>query len=374
MKRKKILFIINSLKCGGAEKMLKDIFNNIDLSKYELYLLVFNKHRINLKDFPTGIHFIQTLKFGCRINHYFELLLKHMGLVDSYYMYKIQKAVPFKFDTIVSFLEGFPVRAHCYLLDKAENHVSFIHTDLSSYKASSYQFEDEDGKRQADAYQLMDKLVFVSHNIKDAFIRVYPQVTTQKEVLVNFIDTNKIRSLSCEGDFEWKEFTVVSVGRIVPIKGFDLLLDIAQKVKESSLNIKIRVVGDGSERVKLQRELDRRKLSDILIFEGFSSNPYPYMRSADVFISTSLAEGLPLAMAEAMSLSKPIISTKTAGAVELLGDGSGILVDRNADLFFMNICDLLNSEQLRVKYAKKSFEKSKMFDKNQYMKQLYKII
>lgn len=374
MKRRKILFIINSLKCGGAEKMLKDIFNNIDLSKYELYLLVFNKQRINLKDLPTEIHFIQTLKFGCRINHYFELLLKHMGLLDSYYMYKIRKAVPFKFDTIVSFLEGFPVRAHCYLFDKAENHVSFIHTDLSIYKASSFQFEDKVGKRQADAYQLMNKLVFVSHNIKDAFIRVYPQVTTPKEVLVNFIDSNKILRLSFEKNFEWKEFTVLSVGRIVPIKGFDLLLDIAQRIKDSSFNIKIRLVGDGSEMQRLKRELDQRNLSDILIFEGFSNNPYPYMKNADVFISTSFAEGLPLAMLEAMSLSLPIIATKTAGAVELLSDGSGILVERDADLFFKHISDLQSSEQLRNEYAKRSSEKAKKFDKDRYMEQLYKII
>ena len=362
------------MKCGGAEKMLKDICNNFDLSKYDLYLLTFDKQNPSINDFPEGVHFIQTLKLGTRVTHYWGILLKYLGLLDFYYKYKIRKAVPFNFDTIISFLEGFPVRAHCYLLDKAEKHVSFVHTDLSEYKASSLQFEDEDGKRQADAYMLMDKLIFVSNNIKDAFIRYYPQVKTEKEVLINFIDGNIVRSLSLEKNFDWNEFTVVSVGRIVPIKGYDLLLDVAQRIKSSSFNIRIRIVGDGSERTKLEQELYQRNLSDIVIFEGYSSNPYPYMRNADVFVSTSLAEGLPLAIVEAMSLSLPIIATKTAGAVELLGDGTGILVNRDADLFFKCICEFYNSEQLRKKYAEKSFEKSKIFNKEQYMRQLYKII
>lgn len=95
---------------------------------------------------------------------------------------------------------------------------------------------------------------------------------------------------------------------------------------------------------------------------------------SDVFVSTSIAEGFPLVLCEAMTLGIPVIATKTDGAKELLGDGSGLLESRDAKSIASGIYKLLKDSMLYRNLQIKGLDKSQSFDKSSYLKNLYSII
>lgn len=369
--RKKLLFIINSLNCGGAEKLLIDIVNNLDSSKYEIGLLVFRK-KLLLKDkIHKPIKILNTLNGDSIINKYLFIFLKKIGIIDNYYKYKIRKTTT-HYDTIISFLEGFPLRAHSYIFDRAKNHISYIHTDLRIYNDCFDQFKNEESI--SEIYNKLDKIICVSNETAKGFKSVLPQIKTPVYPLHNFIDIENVIKDSLSQSVTFKVPTIITVGRLEKIKGLEIIPRIAKLFKKENIKIQFRIVGDGTEYGSLKQLITELNVDDFVILEGYVSNPYPLIKASDIYLSTSLAEGLPLSICEAMALKKPIISTPTSGALNLLSGGAGILVERDEYKFFYAIRSLLNSKELMLKYSMMSSNKANEFDKSIYLNKLYSII
>lgn len=368
---KKILFLINSLHSGGAEKLLIDLLKVFDYSKYDVTLFYFLKGGIYLKDIPQQVHAKCILKMGSRFDNLLRNCMQRFGQLDDYYRYQIRKAAD-QYDVIISFLEGFPARMHSYILDKGRQNISFIHTDLGSYNSSRKQFDTNNS--QESVYNKMDKLVFVSNHAKNAFNKIYPDITTYQTVLPNFIDIDTILNKSIEYTVNKKGFTVITVGRLAPVKGIDLIPEIAKKIKDKGLSIHFNIIGDGTEKHRILELIRTMNVDDSVTLVGFKKNPYPYILNADLYINTSYTEGMPLSLCEAMLLGKPVIASKTAGASELLSDGSGIIIERDADLFSKWIYKLYQNDSLRHEYSKQAIRKAMTLDKDNYMSQFYNIM
>ena len=369
---KKILFIISSLRCGGAETLLLDILLNFDYKKYDVTLLLFNKDKMLNTPLPNHVKIKYAIGFGPRSNHYKRLVLSKLGLIDAFYKRQICKSVDSNYDTIVSFLEGFPVRAHYYLLNRSVNNISFIHTDLYNYADSALQFTGT--LTQDEIYRKMDKLVFVSQNAQKGFVKRYPHVSTSYTILRNFVDLDKIRIKANAFDYSNQFFTIVSVGRVTEVKGYDILPEIASILKAKKMNIKFLVVGDGGYMDKLRQLIKKTHTEDMFELKGFQPNPYPFIKKSNLLISTSHTEGFPLTFCEAMCLGIPILASKTAGAVELLESGVGILVERDVDEYVNWIEQLFYNKDIYINYKNKSLAYSSNFDKDKYMQKLYMLL
>ena len=104
------------------------------------------------------------------------------------------------------------------------------------------------------------------------------------------------------------------------------------------------------------------------------SNPYPYLKESDIYVSTSRSEGFSLVICEAMCLGIPVVATPTAGAVELLDGGEyGVLVGYDDDSIYQGLKKLINDKQLRQQYAKKAILHSEIFKADEVMRKVYEL-
>ncbi len=365
---KKILFIIPTLQGGGAEKLLSDILRNFDYSSYEVHLMYFYENNIYLDGLPKEVKL--TMPF-CIKNSLFEKVkrgcLKIFHLEDCARREKIRRTVDGHYDTIISFLEGMALHFHTFLTDRAYKNISFVHTDINKYRISLNNASERE-------YGMMDSIAFVSKQAKVSFEGVFPENKASHMVLPNFIDTETVLSKSAEQVVEKDCPTFICVGRMEKVKGFDILVDIAKILKTKMTEFVFRLVGKGVEEDWLKAQVEKAGLSNHFVFEGFKSNPYPYIAVADVMLSTSLAEGFSLVICEAMALGVPVISSKTDGAKSLLYDDAGILVDRTSENYAKAIIGLLDNRQAYEGYVQRGRERSKLHDKAVYMPRFYNIL
>lgn len=144
------------------------------------------------------------------------------------------------------------------------------------------------------------------------------------ETLWNPCDTEEVREQSRKGNkeeltfFEEEKPVFVSMGREDEVKGFWHLLKAFRRVSESLPDAKLAVIGEGSfEKYKaLARDL---QIEDRIWFTGLKKNPFPYLAKGKAYVLSSISEGLPNALVEALSLSLPVISVNClSGPAEIL--------------------------------------------------------
>ena len=304
---KKVLFIINSLRPGGAERMLTDILNAFDYTKYEVKLMCFVKGGVYSQDIPSNVTVLYPFVLGTRISNIIMRIFSIVGLCEIWQRWCVRKSTSDEYDAIISYLEGYPVKIHSYILDRGKKNVSFIHTDLNAFPDAMSQFKTRD--ELATIYDKMSHLVFVSSYAETAFISVLPEVKTLKSVLPNFIDVDKILKMGDEYTVQADMFTIVTVGRLVAVKGFEIIPRLAAELKEQGYKVRFLIVGEGSERQHLESLIKEMDVEDRVSLEGFHKNPYPYLKAADAYISTSISEGMPLSICEAMAFGKAVVAS-----------------------------------------------------------------
>jgi glycosyltransferase involved in cell wall biosynthesis len=144
---------------------------------------------------------------------------------------------------------------------------------------------------------------------------------------INFEQIEQLKKASCNHPwFNTKHGPViVAAGRLKPQKGFDLLIKAITKLPP---NIRLIILGEGTERASLQSLITQLKLNGRIELAGYQSNPYPYFYQADLYVLSSLHEGMPNALLDAMTCGTTIVSTNCpAGPTELLQEGKfGALV------------------------------------------------
>ena len=144
-------------------------------------------------------------------------------------------------------------------------------------------------------------------------------------------------------------FHVGTVGRLVPVKDFELFLDVAAEVQKQIGNVRFSILGDGLLKERLLRKVREKNLeSSVKILSG-RSDPFKYYESLDLFLNTSLHEGIPLSILEAMGCGLPIIAARVGGIPEVIEHGmEGILIEgRSAEIFARSCVEVLQSEDLR---------------------------
>lgn len=137
---------------------------------------------------------------------------------------------------------------------------------------------------------------------------------TRLEVIWNPIDIERVAKASATPSPLKGRPALVSVGRLMPQKGYDLLLPAIAALRPSHPDLHLTIVGDGPDRESLERLCAQLDISDIVEFRGFSANPLPLVRGADLFVLASRYEGFPNAALEALACGTPVVLTDCPGA------------------------------------------------------------
>jgi glycosyltransferase involved in cell wall biosynthesis len=144
------------------------------------------------------------------------------------------------------------------------------------------------------------------------------------------------RELGLENDWP----TLGAIGRLVRIKGIDVLLEAGRQLRRKVPKLHILVVGEGPQAEALKRRAAHLGLEDVVIFTGFRSDIADVLAALDVFVLPSLSEGVPMIMLEAMAVGVPIVSTRVGGASEILRDGeTALLVEPREPLPLASACE-----------------------------------
>lgn len=361
--KKKVLFLIRNLDGGGAEKVLTDIVKNINKDKFDITVMtIFDSgiYRKDVKKYVTYKTFFKELKPGKNILQkiinvirwkFRELLL----MLPAKYLYSIK--IKDKFDVEVAFLEDRSTKIISASNNKLSKKVSWVHTDLelNNWGLKYYKNIDE----QKMAYDKFDSIIFVSNDAMKKFKKAFPSNNKDKQVIYNPIINEDIIKKSTEENIKFDEFTIVSVGRLVNQKGYDILLKAHANLVKSYPH-KIIILGEGSERENLEQLKKDLNISETFELKGYVSNPYPYMKASDMYISSSRAEGYSLVISEAIILNKAILSTDVTGPMELLDEGKfGIICDGSEEGITSALKKVLRNKELIKIYEEKSKERSR---------------
>ena len=243
-----------------------------------------------------------------------------------------------------------------------------------------------------------------SEYIKNFYLSIYPEDKNKVFALYNVIDSEDIALQSKEDtEQEFDSFisnhkdTVVAVGRFCREKGFEYLIKSFAKARKENKNLGLVLVGDGDFKDLYQSIIEQENLKDHVYFTGFQKNPYKYMAKCTVFVLSSLSEGFPNVLAEAMALGLPVISANClTGPAEILREDNnydavknnyelcdfGIITPRLADGENENAIEQLSvalktltqSEELKKRYSELSLQRVKMFSKEAASKKLNQIL
>lgn len=291
------------------------------------------------------------------------------------------------YDLAISFLTP-----HYIVLDhvKAKKKVGWIHTDYTKIQV--------DAKREVKMWERLDKIVSISPDVTKTFLQVFPSLKDKIVVIENILSPEFVRiraeesinendndNENCHSDsFEsskrsplntnHKPLTLLSVGRICEAKNYDNIPYIAKYMKEllafngehlaendDGLNENVKktlttnhapltsfhwyIIGPG-EHSDIDKIIEETGTGDVITFLGPRSNPYPYIKSCDVYVQPSRYEGRPVTVREAQVLCKPVVVTDFATAPSVIEDGvNGVIVPMDNEGCAKGIVEFLVDEE-----------------------------
>lgn len=351
----KILFLIHDLGPGGAEKVLVNLVNNMNKKIFDVTVMALfgggvNESFLN-SDVKYRIVYKKTFPKNSHIMKIFSPRTLHRAYIRE------------KYDIEVSYLEGPTARIISGCPDKATKLINWIHVEQHSRKVAAGAFRSF--KESLNCYLRFDEIVAVSDYVRNDFQSIYPDINDVK-VLYNTIETDKILQLKNEtvsdNVFKNDEFKICGVGKIAPVKGFMKLARIHKKLRDQGYPVHTYILGEGTEREKIESYIKDNQLIDSFTFLGYQLNPYKYVEKCDAFVCVSSAEGFSTAATEAVIVNTPVITTPVSGMEELLGDDPcGVICGPDEDDIYRELENWILHPDIRDYYREKTKQRAELF-------------
>ena len=175
-------------------------------------------------------------------------------------------------------------------------------------------------------------------------ITVYNPVNEMKIKEQSLCNCSKLSSSS---------FNVITAGRLTYQKGYDRLVKIHKRLIDEGVIHHLYILGQGEEYESLSQFIKENKLDKTVTLLGFQSNPYIYIKQADLFVCSSRSEGFSTVATEAAILGIPIVTTLCSGMRELLGNSEyGLITENNTDSLYEGLKQMIIDKELYANYQK----------------------
>lgn len=350
---KKILFLIDTLGGGGAEKALIDIVNNLPEDKYKVTVSTIFDSGIHRESLSKSIEYKPLLNEN-KVNR--RLFWRILRKAPRNILYKF--FIKDKYDVEVAYIEGLSTILLSGSTNKESKKIAWVHTDLYNNYYNEKLFNDiEDNKK---VYSKYNNIVCVSSDSKNGFIKRFGDFNNV-QVLYNPIDSKKICEIASiewdsSKDIEEKtKMRFITIGRLINQKGYKRLLEVHKRLINEGLEHEIVILGDGVQKGELEKYIEVNELQNSVKMLGFKSNPYKYLKESDCFVCSSYVEGYPLVVAEALVLGIPVLSTNCTGPIELLGNGEyGLIVDNSESGLYYGMKEVIQDKGVLDILKKKS--------------------
>ncbi len=139
-----------------------------------------------------------------------------------------------------------------------------------------------------------------------------------------------------------QKLQIGTAGRLVEVKDFNLFIDVAAGVLQEVSNVRFRILGDGPLKQRLTEQVRELGLLDTIVFEGYREDAHAFYDEIDIYLNTSIHEGLPLSILEAMAKGRPVVAPMVGGIPEIIVNGQdGFLIKSRDRKEFAAKCLLL---------------------------------
>ena len=354
----KILFFIDSIAGGGAEKVLRNLVNNMDQDKFDITVQTID-HAPADKYLRKEIHYKSINRFQNpvlkKIYQYWIRLCAELKILYPLY-------IKDDYDIEVAYLECGPTKIISSSTNKKAVKIAWVHCDLE--KKEGFVKSISKSKKY---YKKFDKVVCVSQNVKQSFERLFGK-EPESIVLYNVNDENEVlekAELLLADQKKTKGVLFVAVGRLTKEKGFDRLVEVCKLLRDEGYLFELWILGEGAERKNLEEQIRKYHLGKNISLKGYIDNPYPYIKYADVLVCSSRHEGLSTVIVEGLILGKAIVTTACAGMDELLGNSEfGIITENNEEALSEGIKMFLNEPEKIKEFSEKAKLKGESLKKN----------
>lgn len=372
--KKNLLFVMPGLSAGGGEKSLVNLLSQIDYGQYNVDLFLFNHDGIFMEFLPKEVNiitlpdtyklfslpFAQSIKrlaLENRLSLVYNRMMfafrnvsnKASSITEQYnwkYIASSLDKLEKKYDAAIGFLEKTSTY-FCVDKVKASKKIGWVHID--------YDKLGMDPNFDIKYFDQLDHIVTVSEECANILKKRFPAQQDKVDVIYNIVSPKMINQMISYVnmdvyDRKTDETIILSIGRLHYQKGFEMAIEACRTLVKNNYKIRWYIIGEGEERDKLTGLIKKYRLEDHFILLGLKSNPYPYIKQADIYAQTSKFEGKSIAIDEAKILNKPIVVTNFSTAKDQINHGlNGMIVEMNADAIAEGIEGLIENKELKNK-------------------------
>ncbi len=342
-KKIKVLEVINSLKIGGAELLLKNFV--VEAKKNNQYTvdvctLYATNDAKNVEEIKKKNIRVWTLDLK---NKYSLSIVGKIKKIIERENYDIVHVHLFPSNAIIALSSFFFPKYIGYILTE--------HSTINRRRSIKI-FKIIDGL----VYHRYAKIICISKEVKNSLIKWLPTIKEKIEIIPDGIPMNsesKDNSLT-------KKYDVLFVGRLIRQKGINFLLEAVSILqKKYKKMIQVTIVGDGPSKKELIKICEELKIKDSVKFLGSQRDVDQIMRSSRVLVLPSRSEGFGLVLLEAMKNKLPIIATNVGGIPEIVTNGQeGILVPKeDPKALADSINRVLENSELRSQFIQNAYKK-----------------
>lgn len=392
----RIFIDIHYMELGGAEMALIGLLNAIDPARVDVDLFIHRHTGPYMRLIPKYINILQEVKEYSAIETPWQDLLKQFrfsalirkcicnlafkrylskspgneAIAPHFYMDQYIKSLPrlsteTTYDLAISFLDPPHV-----VQDKvnARKTMEWIHTDFTAFKYD----KEMAYKRWANN----DYIVSISDDITKSFTSLYPGLSCKVIKIENIISPSFVRQRAEEffpAEYDRNEHHLCSIGRIGAWqKNFVIIPYVAQCLKNMGIKFKWVVIGPG-ENLELVKRIEETNTADVVKMIGPKDNPYPYIKSCDVYIQPSMFEGKSICVREAQILCKPVVITNyPTASSQISNERDGIICEMDSTSIANAVRRLLCEEPVRQKII--DYLQTHDYGMTQEINKLYELI
>lgn len=353
--KKRVLIASYNMIVGGSTTALIGLLNAFDTTTYDVDLILY-KNEGRLFDFIPSNIYILPEAFDCSgklggfrkwvrgilSGYLLKAKIENMKIrkdgmsqqiLYDFQVNQLSRKIEGHYDVAIGFLEGWADRYIASKVD-ADIKVGWLHSTFSKIGIIP--------KLEIAWMDKVDKIAVVAQSCAEDFVKTLPQYRNKTYYIPNIIDENYIRTRASEidaEDIEYKQFAaskkfkIISVCRLsIETKGLDRMINAAEKLMKDGYSFVWYVVGEGIDRNTIEKMILQRNLQEYFILAGVRTNPYPFLKAADIMCMASRWEGMPSTVTEAKILGVPSVVTEYLSAREQIEQKiEGIIVDNNDD-------------------------------------------
>jgi len=316
----KCCLLSTNLESGGAERQVVQLARHWPIDEVPLEIVLLERRGAWLDEIPDAVP----------VHALFERLPQHRGtqaLRLPFAVRRLRRAVNAReYDVIVAFL-WLPAVLAARAVASGGTRRPMLTYSVQSDLARDFRLHADGLIRRwlvrMALPRAMDAYFPLSEGVAQRTADLLRVPMERFEVIPNSTEIDRVLELAEQDEAPdlQQGLRIVSVGRLHPAKGYEDLIDALAQVRDAGRPFECILLGEGPLRATLEQRVHRLNLTECVRLPGHTSNPYAWMRSADVVVSASRWETFGIAILEAMALGRSIVATDTDGAQELLEDG-----------------------------------------------------